>query len=80
MALLISDQFIQISGKTEQELSLELAVFFYVEMQMSLGKCAEFAGISRFELQRELARRGHFLHISESDVLHDLETLEKLGV
>lgn len=74
MALLISDQLIQVSGKTEQELSLELAVFFYAEMQMSLGKCAEFADISRFEFQQELARRGHFLHISESDVLHDFET------
>ncbi len=79
MALLISDQLIQVSGKTEQELGLELAVFFYVEMRMSLGKCAEFAGLSRFEFQHELARRGHFLHISEDDVLHDLETLEKLA-
>jgi predicted HTH domain antitoxin len=79
MALIISDQFIKATHKTEEELRLDLAIYFYSEMKMSMGKCAQFAAISRFAFQDELAHRNLTINYEEDAVLNDMENLKKLG-
>lgn len=34
-------------GKTEQEIRLDLAVFFYLAWNLPAGRCAEYAGVSK---------------------------------
>jgi predicted HTH domain antitoxin len=79
MALVISDQFIQATRRTETELRLDLAIFFYQSLQMSMGKCAEFAGMNRFSFQEELANRNLVVNYTEEAVLQDVENLKNLG-
>ena len=79
MALIISDQFIKATHKTEQELRLDLAIYFYSEMKMSMGKCAQFASISRFAFQDELVHRNLTVNYEEEAVLQDMDNLKKLG-
>ena len=53
-------------------LQLELAVSLYAQQILSLGKAAELAGLSRWELNDLLARRGVPMHYSEGDLTEDL--------
>ncbi|MBL7775307.1 MAG: UPF0175 family protein [Saprospiraceae bacterium] len=80
MSFIIPDQIVQASHRSETEMRLDLAVFFYTQWKMSLGKCAEFAGISRFHFQKELAKRDLTLNIAPEDIERDVATLEKLSV
>ncbi len=80
MSFIIPDHIVQASHRSEVEMRLDLAIFFYVQWKMSLGKFAEFAGIFRYAFQKELATRNHFLNISEEDIRHDVTMLEKLGI
>ena len=45
-------------GKEEQELRIELAVYFYKELNPSSGKAAKFAYLSRIAFWLELGKRG----------------------
>ncbi len=80
MSFIIPDHIVRASHRNENEIRLDLAIFFYTDWKMSLGKCAEFAGLSRHIFQQELANRGIYLNISEEDVRQDVATLEKLGI
>jgi predicted HTH domain antitoxin len=79
MEIIISEQIIKASHRSESELRLELAVFFYKELKMSLGKCAQFAGMNRFEFQEELGRRKVYMNYDEAAVLQDMESLKQLN-
>ncbi len=45
-------------GKTELEIRLDLAIFFYLAWQMPPGRCAAYVGISKIAFLNELGRRG----------------------
>jgi predicted HTH domain antitoxin len=53
-------------------LQLELAVSLYAQHILGLGKAAELAGLSRWELNDLLSRRGVPMHYSEGDLTEDL--------
>ncbi|MEN8218936.1 MAG: UPF0175 family protein [Pseudomonadota bacterium] len=56
-----------------------LAVEFYREGKLSLGKAREFAGLSnKWEMIQLLNERGVDLNYSADDSIADLETLNKL--
>lgn len=56
-----------------------LAVEFYREGKLSLGKAREFAGLSnKWEMIQLLNERGVDLNYSTDDSIADLETLNKL--
>ena len=65
MELIISDQFIKATHKTEDELRMDLAIYFYTEMKMSMGKCTNFA------------RRNLNVNYEEEAVLQDIVNLKK---
>mgnify|MGYP000194566748 CR=1 FL=1 len=56
----------------QSRLRLELAVSLYTQQILSLGKAAELAGLSRWELNDLLARRGVPMHYSETELNEDL--------
>lgn len=55
--LTISPDFLRLLGKSEQEVRIELAIFFYKEYQISPGKAGAIAGLSRIEFWEELGKR-----------------------
>lgn len=56
----------------KSRLQLELAVSLYSQQILGLGKAAELAGLSRWELNDLLARRGVPMHYTESELSEDL--------
>ncbi|WP_258083232.1 UPF0175 family protein [Thermococcus thermotolerans] len=66
----------------ERELSRAVRVYLAIELYregiVSLGKAAEIAGISRWEMMELLASRGVSLNYDENDLQEDIETLEGL--
>jgi len=62
----------------EKAVRLYLAIELYREGVVSLGKAAEIAGLSRWEMMEVLASKGIPLNYDEDDLREDIETLEGL--
>ncbi len=56
----------------EARLLLELAAALYAQQVLSLGKAAQLAGLTRFEMNSVLARRGVPMHYSAQELAEDL--------
>jgi predicted HTH domain antitoxin len=56
----------------EARLRLELATALYAQQVLSLGKTAQLAGLTRFEMNSVLARRGLPMHYSAQELAEDL--------
>ena len=56
----------------EARLRLELAISLYAQQILGLGKAAELAGLSRWELNQALAKRGVPMHYSETELAEDV--------
>ncbi len=56
----------------EARLRLELAVALYAQQVLSLGKTAQLAGLTRFEMNSVLARRSVPMHYSAQELAEDL--------
>lgn len=78
MTLNISDQVLQASGLTEDELSLEIAVALYQREILSLGKAAPFAGLHRMVFQAALYERKVPINYSVEDLEADLNALDRI--
>jgi predicted HTH domain antitoxin len=59
-------------SEAEARLRLELAVSLYAQEILSLGKAAEFAGVSRKELNETLAKRKVLMHYTKEDLADDV--------
>ena len=77
MSVLVSEEIVRAIGKPEEEVRLELAIFFYQHFKVSAGKAATFAGLSRIAFWRELATRKIPLHYDVADLEQDVKTLEE---
>ena len=78
--VIIPKEFASLAGKTEKELKLELAIFFYKEFKISSGKAARFAEIPRVAFYRELGKHQVPVNYDVDDFEQDLKTLEKLNL
>ena len=58
--------------EVQARLLLELAVSLYAQEILSLGKAAELAGLSRWQLGDTLAKRGVPMHYSQEDLSEDI--------
>lgn len=56
----------------EARLRLELAVALYAQQVLSLGKAAQLASLTRFEMNSVLARRGVTMHYSAQELAEDV--------
>jgi predicted HTH domain antitoxin len=77
MSVLVSEEIMRATGRPEEEIRLELAIFFYQHFKVSAGKAATFAGLSRIAFWRELAARKIPLHYDVADLEQDVKTLEE---
>ncbi|MFN8285241.1 MAG: UPF0175 family protein [Chitinophagales bacterium] len=70
MPLLITDEELQSTGLTQEQLKVEIAIHLFERDILSLGKAAEFCGLHKIQMQQELAKRSIPLH-------YDLEMLNE---
>ena len=78
-SVVIPPEVLQSIGKAERDLKIELAIFFYKKFQLSAGKAADFAGISRVAFWRELGKRGVPVNYDESDAAHDTMSINEFN-
>jgi len=76
--VVISEDMLRLFGKSDREVKIELAIFFYKQYQISSGKAAKFAGLGRIEFWEELGKREIPINYDVEDLMHDMETLRQL--
>jgi len=62
------------SGALDKQVRMDLAIHYYEHGDLSVGRAAEFSGVSRADFERELAARKIVRPFSEKDLRHELET------
>jgi predicted HTH domain antitoxin len=77
--MLVSDEIIQASGLSEQELLLEIVMMLFQKDKISLGKASELLGIHRMQFQKLLADRGLCIHYDVAEFQEDLRTLHEVS-
>lgn len=80
MPLIVPDEVLRLAGITEDELLLEIAVVLFQRERLTLAQASKLAGISRTELQKELASRRVPIHYDLEDFKDDLRTLREVGL
>lgn len=78
LPVVISEDMLRLFGKSDREVKIELAIFFYKRYQISSGKAAKFAGLSRIEFWDELGKREIPINYDVEDLVRDMETLSQL--
>jgi predicted HTH domain antitoxin len=61
---------------TTSELKVEMAVYFYTQGRLSVGKAREWAGLALWEFRQLLASRGISPHYDQSDLDQDVATIQ----
>ncbi|WP_107668585.1 UPF0175 family protein [Cyanothece sp. BG0011] len=79
MSIIIPNEIVQATGKSEESLKLELAIIMFKDYHISSAKAASFANLSLIEFRQELAKRNICINYDSSDLQEELETLKKLG-
>ena len=77
MSLVISDEIIQASGLTENELLLELILLLFQQDKLSLGKATELLNISQIRFQHLLSERGLCIHYDVDEFREDIQHLKE---
>lgn len=79
MSLKISDEILEATGMSEEELREEIAILLFQKEKLTLGQAAQLAGVNQLCFQHLLASREIQLHYDISDFEEDVETLKDLG-
>ena len=75
--IVIPENILASSGKTKTEIQLAFAIFMYSELNVSAGKAAQFAKISRIEFWEELGKRNIPMNYDVPDFEQDLENISR---
>ena len=78
MDILITSDLLKKANIPEDQARLELAIFFFEKGMLTLGKASAFAGIHRFQLQKELASREIPMSYDLTELEKDLATINKM--
>lgn len=74
----VSQDILDATRSTPQELKVELAVTLYAQNRLSIGKARQLAGLSLWEFRQLLATRRIPPNYDETDLIDDLDTLSRL--
>ncbi len=75
----IPREIVHATRMTPQALKEELALALFANDKLSFGKARELAGLTAWEFQNRLGRRGIPVHYDVQAYEEDLQTLEDLG-
>jgi len=79
MEIEISDDILQATGMSEEELRREIAVMLFQIEKLTLGQASKLAGMSQLQFQHLLASRRIPVHYDVAEFEEDLNTLQRLG-
>lgn len=79
MSLVISDEIVQASGLTENELFLEIILLLFQQEKLSLGRAAELLNLSQVRFQRLISERGMCVHYDVAEFQEDVQHLTGKG-
>lgn len=80
MSLVISDEIVQASGLTENELFLEIILLLFQQEKLSLGRAAELLNLSQVRFQRLISERGICIHYDVAEFQEDIQHLTGKGL
>ena len=75
MNIQISNDILQFTHLTEQEMTLEIALMLFEQNKLTLGQASKLAGLHQFEFQKILAARNIHIHYNSSALHTDLKNL-----
>jgi predicted HTH domain antitoxin len=78
IALEIPRDLPQVTKMTPTELKQELAFALFAQDKISFGKARELAGLTVWQFQNELGRRGISIHYDTAELAEDVATLHAL--
>ena len=78
MSLVIPDEILQATRRSEAELSQEIAVLLFHKDKLTLGQASRLAGLSQGQFQHLLASRHLPVHYDVAEFEEDLKTLQEL--
>lgn len=79
MSVIISNDILQATRMTEDELRQEIAVLLFQKEKLTLGQASRLAGMSRLQFQHILASRQIPVHYDVAEFEEDLKTLKELS-
>ncbi len=79
MSVIISDDILQATRMTEEELRREIAVLLFQKEKLTLAQASRMAGMSRLQFQHLLASRQVPVHYDLAEFEEDLKTSSELG-
>ena len=74
----ISQEILDSARLTPIELKVEMAVYFYTQDRLSIGKAKELASMSLWQFRQLLASRKIAPHYDQTDFEEDLVQLKKM--
>ncbi len=75
----ISQDVLDSSRLTMEQVRVELAISLYNQKRLSIGKARELAGLSLWEFRQYLGQRQIPAHYDIPDLKEDIRTLKKAG-
>lgn len=78
-SLTIPADIVQFIGKSDEEIKIALAIFFYKEFGLSTAQAAGFAEMSRVAFLHELGKRKIPINYDATDAQHDAETMRQFN-
>jgi predicted HTH domain antitoxin len=79
MSVVISDEILETTRMSKNELLQEIAVMLFQKDKLTLGQASRLARIGQVQFQHLLASRQIPLHYDVDDFEGDLETLRAMG-
>jgi predicted HTH domain antitoxin len=78
MPLVISDDILEKTHLSGNEILIELAVYLYSQKRLSSGQARKLAGLDVISFQKELAKRNVDINYDVEELKKDIETLKAL--
>jgi predicted HTH domain antitoxin len=79
MSLTISDEIIESTGMSANELLIEIAIMLFQQEKVSLGKASKIANMTYVEFQQLIAERNIPLHYDIEEFEEDIASLKATG-
>jgi len=79
MLVEVPNDFISVSGYSEQDLKVDLAVLLYKRQTVTLARAARWLGMTRLEFQKTLTEHGFPVNYSIKDFETDLKTIHAMA-
>ena len=78
MSVIISDEILQKTRMTGQEVKMELAALLYQKQKLTLAQAGRLAEMGRIQFQHLLKSRNIPIHFTVDDLDADVKTLQEL--